>query len=321
MLWAGLDEAGYGPLLGPLCHGLCVLRLSSADEADLWKALAPAVSRCPAPDGAIAVDDSKRLYDGRGALPRLRSSVECFLACASGRTSTEAAASLLERLLPAQDVQRIEADAWGRTDPTQAGAAAGAPPDEPRRHSLRTRLSDAGVAVLEYGARALSARDFNRRMSACENKADAAWEQVAVLVRRARELAAPGASLRLTVDKQGGRKFYSARLGEVFRGSLPWCERETEAASVYRLEDRGVEVRVEFREKADRDCFPVALASMAAKLTRELLMQRFNAYFGARQPGLKPTAGYGLDARRFLAETAALRARLRVPDEDLIRAR
>lgn len=320
MLWAGVDEAGYGPLLGPLCHGLCVLRLSSAKEADLWQALAPAVSRCPAPDDALAVDDSKRVYDGLAALPRLRSSVECFLACASGRASTDAA-SLLARLLPAQDVQRTEADAWGRTDPTQAGAATGAPPDETRRRSLRARLNDAGVAVLEYGARALPARDFNRRMSACANKADAAWEQVAALARRARELAAPGESLRLTVDKQGGRKFYGARLGDVFSGGLPWCEREAEADSVYRLEDGGVQVRVEFREKADRECFPVALASMAAKLTRELLMQRFNAYFCARQPGLKPTAGYGLDARRFLAETATLRARLGVPDQALIRER
>jgi hypothetical protein len=47
---------------------------------------------------------------------------------------------------------------------------------------------------------------------------------------------------------------------------------------------------------------PVALASMIAKLTRELAMMRFNRYFAARMPELKPTAGYYGDAGRWLRD-------------------
>jgi hypothetical protein len=39
---------------------------------------------------------------------------------------------------------------------------------------------------------------------------------------------------------------------------------------------------------------------MTAKLVRELAMARFNRYWCARMPDLKPTAGYTLDARRWL---------------------
>lgn len=49
---------------------------------------------------------------------------------------------------------------------------------------------------------------------------------------------------------------------------------------------------------------PVALASMIAKYVRELAMHRFNRYWSKRMPELKPTAGYTLDARRWLADAA-----------------
>ena len=54
----------------------------------------------------------------------------------------------------------------------------------------------------------------------------------------------------------------------------------------------------------------LALASMTAKLTRELLMRRFNAYWCAHALDLhgvqlKPTAGYAVDARRWITESDA----------------
>src|SRR5262245_61176600 len=65
LVMAGIDEAGYGPLLGPLCVGMSVVRLESWNEGDpapnLWKMLAPRVSRKPRKNGAIAINDSKQL--------------------------------------------------------------------------------------------------------------------------------------------------------------------------------------------------------------------------------------------------------------------
>jgi hypothetical protein len=60
---------------------------------------------------------------------------------------------------------------------------------------------------------------------------------------------------------------------------------------------------------------------MLAKYVRELLMERFNAYWRTLAPELQPTAGYYTDAQRFLAAIAPLLAREDVPRERFVRAR
>jgi hypothetical protein len=322
MLLIGIDEAGYGPTLGPLCHGLCVLRLPDAPGAaapDLWARLAPVASRWPAPPGAIAVDDSKKVYAGHGDLERLRHSVGCFLACERDRSGGKPSpAEPIARLVPPEDLTAVERDPWGRASETIAAGTDSAPESAEK---LKLALTAAEVAVVRYGARALSARDFNARLARLGNKADVAWERVAELLREAVALRRPGELILAVVDHQGGRKFYGPRLQALFPDVMVWTESESAERSTYRWEGGGAMARVEFAEKAESLSFPVALASLAAKLTRELLMARFNAFFRGHDQSLKPTAGYPADARRFLKATAALRRRLRITDEALIRKR
>jgi hypothetical protein len=64
---------------------------------------------------------------------------------------------------------------------------------------------------------------------------------------------------------------------------------------------------------------PVALGSMLSKYLRELHMILFNRYWCERRPDLKPTAGYSVDARRFLEDIAPLRRELGIEDQLLIR--
>ena len=66
LIYAGIDEAGYGPMLGPLCIGATVFRVRDHDpEAgapDLWRLLRGAVCRKRSDRRRrIAVDDSKKL--------------------------------------------------------------------------------------------------------------------------------------------------------------------------------------------------------------------------------------------------------------------
>ncbi|MFM9068571.1 MAG: hypothetical protein ACKOUR_14755, partial [Planctomycetota bacterium] len=61
------------------------------------------------------------------------------------------------------------------------------------------------------------------------------------------------------------------------------------------------------------------LASMVAKYLREVCMKQFNTFWQSHCPGLAPTAGYPVDARRFWSETAALRQQLGIPDHILWR--
>ena len=59
----GLDEAGFGPLLGPLCTGAASLSLDfdpAEGPPDLWSRLTPVVGTGPR-TSEIPVADSKKL--------------------------------------------------------------------------------------------------------------------------------------------------------------------------------------------------------------------------------------------------------------------
>jgi hypothetical protein len=60
---------------------------------------------------------------------------------------------------------------------------------------------------------------------------------------------------------------------------------------------------------------------MLAKYLRELFMDQLNAWFQARLPGLKATAGYATDANRFLLDVEPALPRLGLTREALVRAR
>lgn len=80
-------------------------------------------------------------------------------------------------------------------------------------------------------------------------------------------------------------------------------------------------MRVVFAERCEERSFSVALASCLAKYGRELGMMAFNRYFGGLQPGLKPTAGYTTDGRRWLKEAKPALSLAGVPQGVLIRDR
>jgi hypothetical protein len=79
------------------------------------------------------------------------------------------------------------------------------------------------------------------------------------------------------------------------------AQEEGRERSVYRVEGIDREVRITFVPRADLNHFTVALASMFSKYLRELFMREFNRFWQTHVPGLKPTAGYPLDAERYYA--------------------
>jgi hypothetical protein len=163
---------------------------------------------------------------------------------------------------------------------------------------------------------------LNRSFVETDNKAQTHWIQSRHVFRRLWELHA-SEGLELWIDRHGGRYHYGSLLAREFREASVELIDEAPGCSRYRVAERAGprRMQVTFAEKAESRSFAVALASCLAKYARETAMHSFNAWFGARQPDLAPTAGYSTDGRRWLAEAEETIAREQIDRAWLVRER
>ena len=327
LIYAGIDEAGYGPLLGPLCSALVVVRCAgcgaAASAPDLWAAMGDVVCRDPADAGTtrIAVGDSKKLKlsnsGARHPLTHLERGVLAFAGTRDVAPPTDAA--LFDRLgAPVDSLPWYEGEAASLPATTTAD----------HLHLLTTRLrgamGEAGVEIVEMRMCIAHEGAFNAMLTDCGGKAGVGMRLVAMLasrVWRSEAALGGGAAPRLIVDRQGGRTRYGGELSRMFPGATVDVVAEAAAGSVYDISKREAagmrRLRIAFVREAEEAHLPVALASMIAKLTRELMMARFNRYWCGRIAELKPTAGYVADGRRWLADVRRLAPGT---DESLLRS-
>ncbi|MCA9235528.1 MAG: hypothetical protein KDA44_08645 [Planctomycetales bacterium] len=127
-------------------------------------------------------------------------------------------------------------------------------------------------------------------------------------------------TVHITCDKHGGRNRYAGLLQHHFPDSWIDVLAEGRSASRYAWQHAGAACEACFRVGGEA-VLPTALASMTAKYLRELAMHEFNAFWTARVPGTKPTAGYPVDARRFKAQIAAAQSDLGIDDRVIWRNR
>ena len=165
---------------------------------------------------------------------------------------------------------------------------------------------------------AIDAGEFNLLLDRFGNKASVNFGAITRLMERVWS-EWPAAHPRIVVDRQGGRAYYRQPLQMVFPDAFITVLGETEAVSRYRLDRGGSTITVSFESDSESRHLPIALASMTAKYVRELLMARLNRFFLSHLPTVKPTAGYVLDGRRYVAEIQPVIDRLGLERRRLVR--
>lgn len=332
-LVAGVDEAGLGPLVGPLTIGYSAFRLPSPELCP-WRALRRSVTPDPArcgPHGRrLAVADSKKVFarNPKGRR-RLEATALSFLSLLrEDGAPPPSARALLEGPL-APDPALVARHPWyallGELPVHQERAAL-----ELAAERLRRDLERCGIAFLAAGVRVVPAAELNASYVETQNKALSVWFKTLEVLRHLWREHGHEDPL-VTVDILGGRLHYGPHLARGFPEASVSLIGERSGHAAYRLEARDPRaaraagppraMRLDFRARGEEHSFPVALASCLAKYTRELVMDAFNAYFHALDPALAPTAGYRGDGQRWMREAQDALARAALEPAVLVRQR
>ncbi len=296
---AGIDEAGYGPFVGPMTMGFSLFRVPQLDS-DLWQILSK--STAPKPDRKdlrrLWLNDSKKVHQGPKGRGRLERTVAAF------RELVSPGNALLDDWLsepPAGSARDLHAAPWFQK--LDGALCPSVEHDRARLDAAAVHrdLESAGCAVQAFGARAVPAGEWNKLLASTGGKGSANFSVAMHLVRHLLEHTGD-APLRIELDRQGARMRYADVLRTALQPQGIEIHGERPSGSTYSLKFPNRSVQLRFSESADSKHLPVALASLAAKQTRERMMDEVNAWWTLKMPELKPTKGYGVDGKRWLAE-------------------
>lgn len=319
---AGIDEAGLGPLLGPLVMTGTAFRVPDEHlNRCLWRTLrASCTSKPRLASRRLVVADSKQLYRRRGdrsGIGALERTALVFLA-AFGH-APKSWRDLLDVVAPDATGQ-LQDYAWYSERDIQLPHDPSAGDVPTLANAVRRDLEENRIAIHGVHCVPLVEGEFNRLVSSTNNKSVVSLGLVFRIIDRLLR-SAPDERIRISIDRQGGRVHYRDVLMTALPGHELCVVEESSERSAYRLVD-GARIReIEFVTRGEQSRFAVALASVFSKYVRELYMYALNAYWTNRVEGVRPTAGYYTDAKRWLQEMSPELDRRLVDRSLLVRTR
>jgi hypothetical protein len=269
MLWVGIDEAGYGPNLGPLVMTAVIAEGPDDRPIDVWSDLAATVSRARGPADRLWVDDSKQVYKARKGRDRLDAACLAVVE-ASGRGRPKTFGALLESV-GAGTLDEVELSPWIEDDPRLDLS-------EP---AIVDPLAGAHWRIVEARGVVVGPSRFNAGLDRAGSKAVVHFSAFAELLGHIWERAGEGISASVRGDKHGGRHFYGDALAGVFPEARIAIGPEGPDLSRYTMSEGARRLDLSLLPRADAGDGLVALASLVSKAVRERWMDAFNAHWSA----------------------------------------
>lgn len=305
----GVDEAGYGPNIGPLTIAASIWRMPQAvTESELGENFGQVFKplRWSENCGHVPFGDSKKLYRPGGGLGSLEAGLLSAMNV-SGKVPTHLYALLdqVGSLSPGHEsfASQLAADApwYHGLEQIVIPASCESAHDIGRLTSVAsTAFAEMDVELLGIKAVVISERSFNEQLKVTGSKGQILSLATLGLVQRALGgLEGLDEPAEVYCDRQGGRKNYIPVLLDAMPDEWFTEIKATNQRSSY-INRQSPARTIHFSVQGD-SFPPTALASMLAKYLRERLMDSVNAYWRGHIEGIKPTAGYPTDAKRFRA--------------------
>jgi len=285
--------------------------------ADLWGILRKSISdRRAGLGGRLLIADSKKAFSRSLGIGHLRRTVLAVLKYLGSepKNLTELVSALcpdcLSHLAEYPWYKQVDGYLLGGGDADVAIAAS----------MLRTDLAAQHIELVGLKSRCLEVAHYNKMVAAVKNKAKVLFTAVAELISEAVQ-EFKGEDLEIVVDRQGGRSHYRRELQLMFGQMGLRVIKEDQQRSSYSLTANDRKIRVHFVVGADDKYLPVALASMASKYVREVLVDNINRYFIGFNSAVRPTAGYWKDGLRFIEDIKTHIPAVSFDSNQLIRCR
>ena len=322
----GIDEAGYGPNLGPLVIGGSSWQIDqlqsdhlSTQAAEHFIKLQNDIHDDYRAGRGPPWGDSKKIFSRKSTKSETLEPLErgVFAAIQIATNTTPKTSDHLLSLLALKAPNDSELTCWKKLNAVALPLATKAPLAIEQSDQSTKQLRTHGIRLTGLACRWIFPETFNAALDNGMNKSDILSQaslQLAFDLRNRH----PHTPAVIWCDRHGGRKRYAGVVSHCFDAARVEPLSETARCSHYRIHDRECPTFIHFSVGGESQ-LPVAVASMTAKYTRELAMDVFNCFWTDHIPSLQPTAGYPVDARRWWHETEKDRHRMSIHDDVLWR--